>query len=431
MLVAIATTSMVALAFAVPLAMLVRTLAIERTLGDAEVGARALAPALAGIDAPERLVAAVELTAATVPGALTVVLPDGTMLGVPIEPDAEVAAAAAGQATTVATEDGWRVVVPVVRADGTAVVQVTIPAATAQAGVPRAWVVLALLAAALVVGAVVVADRLGRSTVAAVRDLEEVAQRLGAGDLDARAEVDEPPEVVAVAAALHGLASRIRRLLAAEREAAADLSHRARTPLMALRLDVEALPPSPQTDRLANDVDALERAVDAVIRDARRSTEDRPVAAVDLVAVARERATFWAVLAEDQERHFDVDLPVDPVVTVGRAEDYASAIDSLLGNVFAHTVEGTQFALRVVATVEVGRAAIVIEDAGPDLPAALTPARGVSGGGSTGLGLDIARRTAETAGGELRLERSRWGGARIVMDVPLAPDTPRRRLRRP
>ena len=53
---------------------------------------------------------------------------------------------------------------------------------------------------------------------------------------------------------------------------------------------------------------------------------------------------------------------------------------------------------------------VVVADHGPGFaePAAAVE-RGRSGGGSTGLGLDIARRTAEASGGQLRLGRSSDG----------------------
>jgi signal transduction histidine kinase len=416
-MVATAITTMVALAFAVPLGSLARTLAIERSLHEAEVGARALAPVLAAIEDPEELAAAVQLTSASVPGPLTVLLADGQVLGAPAARDAHVDAAALGEASTRRTDDGWRVLVPVVHGQDTAVVQVLVPKDTAEAGVMRVWLVLAALALVLVAGAVVVADRLGRSTVAAVRALETTAEQLGGGDLEARADVHDPPEVAAVAGALHTLAERVRRLLAAEREAAADLSHRVRTPLMALRLDVEALPPSSQADRLTDDLDALERAVDAVIRDARRSAEDRLPAAVDVVALLRERAAFWSVLAEDQGRPFEIRLPDERLVVLGQQDELSSAVDALLGNVFAHTPEGTGLALRV--TTSSAGCEIVVEDDGPGITAALGLERGVSGGGSTGLGLDIARRTASSIGGQLAIDRSPTGGARIVMRLPI------------
>ena len=73
------------------------------------------------------------------------------------------------------------------------------------------------------------------------------AERLGRGDLDARVEPGGPDEVREVGAALNRLAARISELLAREREEVADLSHRLRTPVTALRLDVESLPEAART----------------------------------------------------------------------------------------------------------------------------------------------------------------------------------------
>ena len=59
---------------------------------------------------------------------------------------------------------------------------------------------------------------------------------------------------------------------------------------------------------------------------------------------------------------------------------------------------------------------VFFADAGPgigDPDSALR--RGSSGGGSTGLGLDIARRVAESTGGGLKIDRSSLGGAQIQL----------------
>lgn len=65
---------------------------------------------------------------------------------------------------------------------------------------------------------------------------------------------------------------------------------------------------------------------------------------------------------------------------------------------------------------------LVVEDAGPGIgnPAAVVE-RGHSRRDSTGLGLDIARRTAETAAGRLDIAPSALGGARIELTLPAAP----------
>ena len=112
--------------------------------------------------------------------------------------------------------------------------------------------------------------------------------------------------------ALNRLASRVVELLGLEREEVADLAHRLRTPVAALRLDADSLPDSDSTTRLRVDVDRLDRMVDEVIREARRPLREDIPSSADLCAVARERAAFWVVLAEDQDRALWLDIPTGP-----------------------------------------------------------------------------------------------------------------------
>ncbi len=58
-------------------------------------------------------------------------------------------------------------------------------------------------------------------------------------------------------------------------------------------------------------------------------------------------------------------------------------------------------------------ALLVIEDDGPGLGFTEQTERGISGGGSTGLGLDITRRTAERSGGAVRIGSGAGGGTRV------------------
>jgi signal transduction histidine kinase len=99
-----------------------------------------------------------------------------------------------------------------------------------------------------------------------------------------------------------------------------------------------------------------------------------------------------------------------PVIVGVPAEDLESALDSVLGNVFRHTPEGTTFAVRVVAEPTAAR--IIVDDAGPGIPELGPRGRSAS---STGLGLSIARRVAHAAGGDVTVGRSPLGGARVVL----------------
>jgi signal transduction histidine kinase len=229
--------------------------------------------------------------------------------------------------------------------------------------------------------------------------------------------------VAAVGAAFNFLAGRVRELLAAERESVADLSHRLRTPLAVLRLQAEALPEGQARERLVEAAVELEQAVSGIINEARRPVRGAAAPAVaDLGAVAGERAEFWGALADEQHRDWTARVSGDgPHLVPVAAEDLEAALDVLLGNIFTHTPEGCGFSVTVEPEPGGGHR-LTVADFGPGLPAGDVAERGRSGAGSTGLGLDIARRTAEGAGGAFTAGPGPDGtGTSVVLTFPPAP----------
>ncbi|MEU0567086.1 HAMP domain-containing sensor histidine kinase [Nonomuraea sp. NPDC005983] len=395
-----ATTSVVLIALLVPMALLIRAVAENGAMARATASAESVSVA---VGTPE-LPVAVEQVARPV----TVFLPDGRTLGAPAPRSDAVRLAATGRSVTAAASGGREVLVSAQSPEGAAVIRVFVPDDELLRGVREAWLALAGLGLALVVLGIVLADRLALAVTRPVVGLAGVSHRLAGGDLAARAEPGGPPEVRSVALALNHLAGRIGDLLTAERESVADLSHRLRTPLTGLRLDVEALRDPEEAARVGARVDALERAVSAVITDARRRSAGRETC--DATGVVRERVRFWSVLAEDQGRDVSVSLPPGELPVAVGGEELAACVDALLGNVFAHTPEGASLSVRLAP--HPSRAVLTVSDSGPGFDASLLE-RGSSGGGSTGLGLDIARRTAESSGGHLSVTSSPAGGASV------------------
>ncbi|HET6755418.1 MAG TPA: HAMP domain-containing sensor histidine kinase [Jiangellaceae bacterium] len=410
-----ATTSLVLVAFLVPLAVLIRSATAEQAVSEASGQASALAPLVATADR-----AAVELAVDTVQAdtghSFTVFYPNGEAVGAPAErSDAVELAISRGESLTVSTDDGREVLVAVglPAEGGTGVVVTSVQADQLYEGVLRTWLVLAGLGAGLVALGVVVADRLARSLVGPVVEASAVSHRLAAGELDARAEPAGPPEIHAVATGLNYLAARISGMLRNERESVADLSHRLRTPLTALRLEAEALPDSEQSARIVDGVDALERAVTQVINEARSRGESAETVC-DAAQIVAERVSFWSVLAEDTGRELTTHLAEEPILVRAAAPDLAAGVDALLGNVFAHTPDRTPLTVRLEWRAGGGR--LVVGDGGPGFgPEAVD--RGSTKAASTGLGLDIARRVAETSGGRLTTGVSALGGAEVALDL--------------
>ncbi|HEY0453706.1 HAMP domain-containing sensor histidine kinase [Actinophytocola sp.] len=398
-----ATTLLVLVAFLVPLAVLVKNVATDRAVQNATVQAQALTSLVATTPADVLGVTVAQVDAATGYD-VTVFLADGTRLGTPVRRTPLVELAWRGRSQSAEVTGGREIVFAV---DGPSrvigVIRTFVPQVELARGVTRAWLLLAGLGVALLVVSLVVADRLARRLVRSAIDLAAVSHRLGRGELSARADVSAPEELGVMARALNGLAGRITDLLREERETIADLSHRVRTPLTTLRMEAESLSSS-DAERIAAGVEAVNRAVTDVIQQARRrGAEPSGVAvSVDAAEVVRERVAFWSVLAEDTDRELTVDIGPGALPVPLSKVDLEACVDALLGNVFAHTPNGTAFAVRL--TARPGGATLVVADAGPGLPGPAVLRRGVSGSGSSGLGLDIVRRAAEQTGGEVRLE---------------------------
>lgn len=408
-----ATTSVVLLAFTLPLAVLIDRAATSAAITTATDRSQRIVPTVATGD--ETDVARAVATVSDRDYVVRVLMPSGGLVGRPFRTAAPPVENGL-RATAVRVLADGRVILdqPVVRQDGTAVISTLMSEAVLDAGVWRAWGVLAALAITLFVLALVVADRLARSLTRPVTDLAVTAERLGRGDLAARVRPDGPDEIREVGQALNRLAARIGELLSHERESVADLSHRLRTPVTALRLDVESMPRGGDRDRLSGDVDELTRQIDALIREARRPEREGVDVRCDACAVVAERVEFWQALAEDQGRLVTVSVPPQPCPVRAGQADLEAALDALLGNVLAHTPDGT--ALDVALTVDpIGGALLVVTDEGPGFADGDVVGRGESRAGSTGLGLDIARRTAAASGGDLRIGRAPGGGARVAM----------------
>lgn len=446
-LIAATATGTVMLAFCIPLAFFVRNVAYDRAIDDAEVGAHALAAELASVSSTASVARLVRQANTGSITPVTVFLPNGTRIGAPLHGSIRVPAAVlAEHSATMTAPDGGRLIwEPVHDKRAATAVAARVPPQLLARGVAKTWALLFGGGALLVLIAVGLADRLGRFIVKPLLDLVTVTHRLRDGDLDSRSEPSGPYEVAEVGQAVNELAERINGLLANARLAAADLGHRLRTPLTALRLHVDAAGDPAASEQLRQDVALLEEAVNQLIRQTRDTPSRAAAAHADLAEAVRERMAYWSVLARSQHRKANVHVPDHRVdLGIGR-DELAAAIDALLSNVFIHTPEGTGFevALRPCDR-ESGSWSLLVENAGtppgqadgrqptmaqPTAQRTHAPAlsrrdppshtrRQANGRDGTGLGLDIVRRTAAKVGGSVQAGATSAGGFRVEVRFP-------------
>ena len=419
-----ASVSMVLLAMLVPMAFLVQDYALEDQISRAalEVQATETVVSAAGDDRGD-LATYVHTINEDSSIRTTVLFREGESIGPdPGEDERVVQARVTGVARVDDVDEGAELLVPVSLGGSsgtpaqTPVIRVIVEEPGLGTGISRAWLVLLALGLVLFVGALALADRLGRSFVVPIQSLAAYTRRLGERPSPVPIEPGGSDEVRELGQALNRLVDRIEVLLSREREHVSDLSHRLRTPVTALQLRIDALPASTERDRLTADLGELRTMVDQVVREARRSEREGVVVECDGRAVLLERARFWMPLAEDQERPFELrDSLARSAPVAASEEDVAAVLDVLLDNVFSHTDERTAVSVDLRPR-DGGGLRLVVVDRGPGFGVEAV-ARGTSGSGSSGLGLSIAERTARESGGRLTVRDAERGGAEVVVEL--------------
>ncbi|MCX5044517.1 HAMP domain-containing histidine kinase [Aldersonia sp. NBC_00410] len=257
--------------------------------------------------------------------------------------------------------------------------------------------------------AVVTAKRLSDP----LRDVAKRAARLGEGDFrpDPRrhgiAELDRVSDVLDSATV--EIASRLQR----EHLLAADVSHQLRSRLTAVRLRLDELVEHPDPDVVEEaqaamaQVDRLTAAIDELVR-ASREDEANPATVVSVLDELRPVVAEWERPFEERGRRVLIygDAALRSPVTGPRLREAAAV---LIDNALVHG--GGTCSVRVRDAKVAGRApriCVEVSDQGAGISDDLAPHifdRGVSGAGSTGVGLALARALIEADGGRLELRQ--------------------------
>lgn len=171
----------------------------------------------------------------------------------------------------------------------------------AQALLPLVLIGLVLVVLAGIVG-VAIARRLSRP----FQDLAVAARGLGTGALTPDLPSYRVPEAQAISEALRTSGAKLDALLEHERELAALASHELRTPVTALRLELEDLAQWPETTpavaaELRRSVEELDRLSSAITALLDRAREQSASAAIDLDLDALVAETVAGLVADGQQ----------------------------------------------------------------------------------------------------------------------------------
>jgi signal transduction histidine kinase len=311
-------------------------------------------------------------------------------------------------------------------------VQLTIPAGpvrTRQTQVTLAVVLLAILSVGTgMVVASVTARRLARP----MRSISARAARLGAGDFRPDSARYSMRELDMIAEALDTSAEALSALIRRERQFVGDVSHQLRSRITALQLRLDALtahedPGVVAEARAAQDqADQLTAALDDLLA-AARAAREAGAEPVDVGAQLREIADEWRAVFAAGNRGLKLRVPSGLIARATPAR-LREVVGVLLDNAIKHGA-GT---VTLSARPGDGSVVVSVSDNGPGVPDDLAPHifdRGVSGVGSTGVGLALARALAEADGGRLELASQRPATFSLFLLVPKPTDVTERPLR--
>ncbi|MEO8477799.1 MAG: HAMP domain-containing sensor histidine kinase [Actinomycetota bacterium] len=285
----------------------------------------------------------------------------------------------------------------------------------------EATVGLIVVGAAGLLAGLLIAFGLAGSFARPLTRLARTAERLGEGDLSARAgNVGGAEEIEDLARTFDEMADRMQRTVQAQREFVANASHQLRTPLTGMKLRLESAharteDPDLRAQLEAADMesDRLSETVDRMLVMSKRIEQGDPTH-VDLADAATRAEARWRERAAAKQ--VAIHAIGVPAVGQGNPADLDQALDNLIDNALSYGAGP----LELETHGEAGQAVLAVRDHGPGIPAGEQQRvterfyRGKTApSGGSGLGLAIARDLTERWGGSLLVRDADGGGARI------------------
>lgn len=310
-------------------------------------------------------------------------------------------------------------------------VRITYPTSTLDRRVRSMWIGLVALSAAVLAVVTVVGVFLARAVTRPVERLKAAARSVAGGDRSARAPTDLGiPELRELALTFNDTTDRLEAVLDSQAAFVGDASHQLRTPLAALRLQLENIESAAPADlqpavaAARSEAARLSRISDALLSLIHSAGTAANPAPADLVPIVIDRHRTWSPIAADN----GVEL-VRSGASAAWARAIPGAVEQILDNLISNALEVAPVGstIRIEVAGDGDPVQIRVIDEGPGMTDEERERafdrfwRGPDAApGGTGLGLAIVAQLASRCGGAVRLEEAPGGGVAAVVELPVA-----------
>jgi signal transduction histidine kinase len=265
-------------------------------------------------------------------------------------------------------------------------------------------------------------------------DAARVAADIAGGQLGTRLEASADSDLAVLASSFNRMVDALQQRIERDARFASDVSHELRSPLTTLATSLQVMQARrnemPERSRraldlLAADLNRFERLVQDLLEISRF---DVGAADLDLEEVRFGELVRHAVGAA-LERPVPIDLDAATARLVVRADK--RRVERVVANLVANGETYGGGVVRVGAARRDGRVRLEVDDAGPGVPPSEREhvferfARGPAAGRranseGVGLGLSIVSEHVRLHGGQVWVEDRPGGGARFVVELPVA-----------
>jgi signal transduction histidine kinase len=267
-----------------------------------------------------------------------------------------------------------------------------------------------------------------------VRQLANVVDRFGAGELTARTTPRSKDEIGNLGRSFNAMAERIHTLLTTERQLLQDVSHELRSPLARLTFEAEMVRRTTDRDaaatRLRHEIERLSELVGTLIDMARAEGEPGEVEMGQICLNDLLLATVDDSEVEAQATGCSIDVKALQETNLqGNAELLRRAIENVLRNAIRYAPPESTVVVRLEREERWAR--ITVRDEGPGISEKLrerifdpffrADASRDERTGGLGLGLAIARRAVRVHHGDITAANAS-PGALLTITLPLHPE---------